>query len=214
MRRMTWSMLAVSLLIGLASCGAGKPPRLRTPAEIEADRRQLPTMYLTTKKLKKVIAPINALPFSDKESKEVCWPAYCCTNPNCPGKDQGTDGDPYVFNHVDPLVEVGPGNEITRVELPQGTDVYAEMRKRGGFAEPTCPECFKIRSRASVDATLKGNPTAYAERQKYRAWVKPYYPPETQKRMQELDAEQAKWDAFVLEHKNLPILIKDSDEKH
>lgn len=212
MRWLTGSVLAV-LLLGLTSCGAKPPPRLRTPAEIEAARRQVPTMYLTGKSQKKVMAPINAGLFVDKDTGEICWPAYYCTNPQCPGKALGTDGDPFVFAHVDPFVEVGPDGQFRRIEIADYKNVYNEMRKRGGFGEPTCPKCLDIRSPASIDATNKSaNRQAYQERVSYRAWIKPYYPPETQRHFAELDNEQSKWDVYVAERKKMPNKIQAEDQ--
>ena len=204
------------ILLTLGSCSSAPPPRLRTPAEIEEARRQVPTVYLTGKTFKKVMAPMVSEPWVDKETNEVCWSAYYCTNPDCPGKNKGTDGDPLLFAHVDPLTEAGPDGKPRRIELPDGVNVYEEMRKRGGYAEPTCPECLKIRSPGSINVIFdKANPRAkdYQERIKYRSWIKPYYPPETQKRLAELDADQAKWEAYVLERKNLPNKLTETEEK-
>jgi hypothetical protein len=203
MRQLVWSGLAIVALAALTSCSSSPPPRLRTPQEINAERVKLPVMYLTDKTGKKVLAPMNSLPFVDKATNEVCCPAYYCTNPDCPGKNKGTDGDPYLFVHADPLSVPGPDGQVHRVQLPQGTNVYEEIKKRGGYPEPTCPECYKLRH---YDQETR------AEKQRYRNFVKPYYPPETVKRLKELDDELTKWNAYVSARKSMPLKNAEPDK--
>jgi hypothetical protein len=196
MRRVLGCLVTLLSMASLVGCGSNsKPSHPRTFREIDDERRALPALYVTVKG-KTSIAPGDSLPFSDKETHDICFPAYHCLNPNCPAKDQIKDGHPFVFGHVDPLLRVGPNGELSQIELRQGTDVSKERQRLGGYDVPTCPECWKTRNRSSEKE---------ADRQKYQSWVKPYTLPETAQRIKELDAEEVVWNEYLIKLKNRPL---------
>jgi hypothetical protein len=197
--------LPATRLSAAVSCGAAflvvlifagcpsEPPRPRTLADINAERDSLPAVYLSQKSLNDVIAPGNATPpVIDKATGDLCWPAYMCTNPDCPAKDEGKKGRPFLFIHFDPFLTLKPDGTFEREELPPGADRNREIRARGAFPDPTCPACAKNRNFARESPQ---------EAQKYLNWVKPYVLPESARRMKELDEEYQKRQAELLERR-------------
>ena len=68
------------------------PPQ--TKREMLVEQQSLNRLFLTVKSKREVIAPGNSQPTFEGET---CWAAYVCTNPECPAKDQGKNGRPYLF---------------------------------------------------------------------------------------------------------------------
>jgi len=81
----------------------GAPAYVSTPPprgemDILQEQIGLNRLFLSEKSLQEVVAPANTFPTFHGEK---CWPAYMCTNPDCPGKDRGREGVPYLFIHTD-----------------------------------------------------------------------------------------------------------------
>lgn len=172
--RAVWlGILAVAVLAG---CGR----RMRTLKEIEAEQMALPVLYLTAGG-EELIAPAR----SDRDvvvapkSRQPAFRAYVCTNPDCPNRDRQVKGRPFVFSWPDPMWRVDERGEL---QYDVVEDRMAEIIKRGGTAEPTCPGCLARRDSARETAE---------QRQRYRDWVVYYELPETIARRKQLDAEYA-----------------------
>jgi len=166
----------MAVLIGcLLLTGCSKP---RTIEDVEEEMRSLPATYLTAETGKEISAPSNKGVFVDEETGELCFPAYMCTNPDCPGEKQGDR--PFLFIHRRMLLEAGPNGEVIYNEIPEGKDPTKYITSRGGFMNPTCPACYKKRNPDSESA---------AEKQKYIKWAKPYEAPEVVQRRAELEEE-------------------------
>jgi len=157
----------------LAGCG-----KERSLQEIEQEERSLDALYLTAETGKEIAAPANKGVFVDQETGELCYPAYMCANPDCPGKESGDR--PFLFIHRDVLVRTGPGGKIVRDEIPPGNDPAAFIKSRGGFLVPTCPACWEVR---------KGRSETPVQKQRFINWARPYVLPKTAKRMKELEQE-------------------------
>jgi len=170
------------------SCGS-KETR-RSFRQIDKERRELPALFLTAETHKEVIAPGNQGTFVDEKTGELCWPAYTCENPDCPGEEK--NGRPHLFIHSDPLVKVGSDGEILYTEAPAGQPPDEYIVAQGGFLVPTCPACLKNR---------KLETETDKERQKYLNWVKPYILPKTLKRQKELDEELSRRHADLEERR-------------
>lgn len=174
--RSPYLMPRIAILIGgiiLSGCGAD-----RSLSQIEQEMRSLDTLYLTAGSGKKITAAATKGVFVDGESGELCFPAYVCTNPECPGS-QG-DGQPFLFIHRDVMLRVGPGGEIVRDEMPQGRNPVDVIESRGGFANPTCPACWEVR---------RGRPETQAMKQQFVEWAQPYTLPVAAARKKELEDE-------------------------
>lgn len=167
---------AVAATICLAFLGGcdGEPRTLR---QIEREMAELPGVYLTGESGKRVTAPINQGVFVDKETGELCFPAYSCANPDCPGRTAA--GEPALFIHRDPFVQAD-GGEVVSVPLPPGMSPEAFATSRGTTLVPVCPHCWEQRDLASESPTIK---------QQHQFWVRPYEPPETQAARARLEAE-------------------------
>ena len=97
-RKLAALFLTAVALGCFTSCGReAAPPRSRD--EIFRERLELPSVYLTVKSHKQVSAPGGKGSFVDNETGELCWPALCCNNPDCPGR---TSEGPYLFIDPDP----------------------------------------------------------------------------------------------------------------
>jgi hypothetical protein len=179
MERNRRQVCTAPLLSGLIGCmvlaGCGKD---RSIQEIEKEERSLDALYLTAETGKEITAPGNKGVFVDQETGELCYPAYMCANPDCPGKKSGDR--PFLFIHRDVLVRVGPGGKVVRDEIPPGKDPVEFIKSRGGFPAPTCPACWEVR---------KARAETPAQKQQFIDWARPYTLPETAKRMEELEQE-------------------------
>ena len=163
---------------------AGCAKRHRPLEEIEADKRDLPTLYLTENSLKRVMAPAGVGIHVDKATGEICYQPYECTNPACPGR---IGDDNFLFVHRDVLLTVGADKEIIYGEPPAAGDYAEFVKSKGGHMYPTCPKCLEKRN---VDAESD------EQEKQYRDWVKGYELPETIERREELEAEyQAAFEA-------------------
>jgi hypothetical protein len=167
------------LLLGLIGCmmlaGCGEE---RTIEDVEKEMRSLDGVFLTAKTGKELTAPANQGVFVDEDSGELCFPAYKCANPACPGEKNGDR--PFLFIHRDVLLKAGPDGEVVYNEIPSGKDPAKFIKSQGGFLSPTCPACWKVR---------KGKSETPAQKQQYIEWAKPYDSPETEKRIEELEQE-------------------------
>lgn len=179
MERNRRQVCTAPLLSGLIGCmvlaGCGKD---RSIQEIEKEERSLDALYLTAEIGKEITAPGNKGVFVDEETGELCYPAYMCANPDCPGKKSGDR--PFLFIHRDVLVRVGPGGKVVRDEIPPGKDPVEFIKSRGGFLVATCPACWEVR---------KARAETPAQKQQFIDWARPYTLPETAKRMEELEQE-------------------------
>ena len=166
-------LLALIGCVVLAGCG-----KERSIQEIEKEMRSLDTLYLTTESGKEITAPTTKGVFVDKETGELCYPAYMCANPNCPGKKSGDR--PFLFIHRDVFLRAGPSGEVVRDEIPQNKDPIEIIKSRGGFSAPTCPACWELR---------KGKSETSAQKQQFIEWARPYISPKTATRMEKLEKE-------------------------
>ncbi len=172
--------VAAYLLWFCVSCGSEQPPRSSRP--ISKERNELPALFLTGETHQEVLRPGNVVcPFVDEKTGELCWPAYICTNPSCPGKGKTSGGRPLTFIHRDPLAKVGPDGNAVYVEVPPGKDSSEYILELGGTMYPTCPECLKIRNPQTE---------THEEKMQYAHWVEPYVLPESAKRLEELNQEE------------------------
>ena len=169
--RFIWLMLAVAITSLFSACGEKAKSNeeiLQTSDEIFQERVNLPALYFTAKTHRRVEAPISKGPHVDKGSKEICWPAFACQNPNCPSK--GNAGEPFLFIVVDPTFVIKTDGTI-------GID-QSKMTKNETLG--ACPECLKKRNLRSESKK---------DKQRYANWVRPHVLPETAKRMKELNEE-------------------------
>ena len=142
------------------------------------DQRALPVLYLTENSQTEVQAPAEAGLFVDEATGELCYRAYECQNPDCPGRQAG--GNAFLFVHRDVLAAVDANGEITWGEVPAGQDPQAYIRSKGGFMAPTCPKCVELRDLENESD---------ADRRKYQSFVKLHEMPETAARRAELEEE-------------------------
>ena len=179
MERNRRQVCTAPLLLGLIGCmvlaGCGKD---RSIQEIEKEKRSLDALYLTAETGKEITAPAAKGVFVDEETGELCFPAYMCANPNCPGRKSGDR--PFPFIHRDVLLRAGPGGKVVCDEIPPGKDPVEFIKSRGGFLAPTCPACWEVR---------KARSETPAQKQQFIDWARPYTLPEAAKRMEELEQE-------------------------
>jgi len=200
-------LLLVTLTLTLASCW-GKSKKARTTKDITQDRLDIPCLYLTPdgKEIKVPFKDAREVVL-DPETKQMIYPAYTCTNPDCPGKDKGKNGRPYLFIWEDPTVTVNAEGKIVPVEslakARQARDnieyqrLYEEICKKKGIPlERACPECFKKRNYASETEE---------ERQKYRDWVVRYELPEAAEQRKKLDEEHQRRLKDLERRRNAPL---------
>ena len=168
-------MLQIGLLLTLGGCGGkdSPEPTPRTRDAIFKDIQSLPTLYLTAKTNKRIIAggDKGSGAFVDKETGEICWQAMECGNPKCPGRTGGDE--PFIFITPDPGVFVES----------DGVTFGYDIKKRKPADSATggaCPECLKNRNPKKE---------TQAERDEYIKWIKPHLLPESAKRKKELEAE-------------------------
>lgn len=181
---------AVGLLCLTGGCGSKAPPR--TIADILRDRENVPYLYLTEKTNREVFGPLTkGRAFVDPESGEITWMAYSCSNPECPGKNQGRNGRPFLFTWRDPSPRANPDGTVMfeTARLPDEA-LIDYLHRLGGEEGPTCPACLTKRTPAAETPKQK---------LKYNDWVQIYIPPEQIQRAKELDAEIAAWNAKLKE---------------
>ena len=174
MRRALIGWIGVALLFSFCT-GCSKT---RTLEEIEAEQRALPVLYLTEESMSEVQAPADAGLFIDEATGELCYRAYECQNPDCPGGSG--DGKTYLFIHRDVLASVDSTGEITWEQIPAGQNPQDYIRSQGGYLQPTCPKCAETRDFDSESEE---------DRRKYQNWAKLYELPEVAKRRAELEEE-------------------------
>jgi hypothetical protein len=166
--RKSASLLLIAIALGcLPSCSKQEPPP-RSRDEIFRERMELPALYITAKSHKQVTAPAGKGMFIDAETGELCWHALACTNPDCPGRQ---DGEPYLF------IEPDQGFYI-KSDKTVGYNLAAARAAQ--WSDGTCPKCATIRNRAAESPEV---------RQRYVNWARPYVLPETAERMKALDEE-------------------------
>ncbi len=171
--RLTSTLCALLAIASLAGCAKKHRPL----DAIEAEKRDLPALYLTEKSLKHVTAPVSVGMHVDKATGELCYQPFECTNPDCPGR---TPEGNFLFVHRDVSLSVGPDGEIIYGSPPEGVDYKTYVESRGGHMTPTCPKCLEKRNLATETD---------AQRQQYQAWVRPYELPATVQRRAELEEE-------------------------
>lgn len=174
--RSPWSGLRIVTVIGGIILGGCGPQR--TLSQIEQEMRSLDTLYLTADGGKKITAPATKGIFVDPESGELCFPAYACANPDCPGKQNGEQ--PFLFIHRDVMLRAGPGGEVVRDEMPRGQNPVDVIRSRGGFPNPTCPACWEVRRSGQETPAMA---------QQFVEWARPYTLPQAAARRKQLEEE-------------------------
>lgn len=162
------------LLLVLAGCRGRVPATLE---QIEAEQLALPALYLTADGREVIVPGSGRDVIVAPGSRELAFRASMCTNPACPNQGRGRGGRPFLFTWVDPLARVDERGEVQFDVVPDRT---AEVLRRGGMPEPTCPGCAGLRDKARESAE---------DRQRYRNWVVYYELPESAARNKELDAE-------------------------
>jgi hypothetical protein len=164
--------LGFFLAFGGLWIGCDEKEKPRTRDVVFREIQSLPTLYMTGKTRKEVIAPGNKGSFVDEKTGEICWRVMECGNPDCPGRP--ADAKPLKFITPNPAMYVKPDGTIDYDQKKS-----KEEEKMAGGA---CPECLKKRN-------LKTE--SNADRNKYAKWVKPHVLPESAKRKEELEAELA-----------------------
>ena len=166
--RKSVSLLLIAIAFGcFTSCGKEEPlPRSRDAIFLE--RMKLPALYMTAKSHKRIIAPAGNGMFLDKETGELCWPALACTNPDCPGRQ---DGELYLF------IEPDQGFYI---KSDKTLGYNAAAARAAPWSDGTCPKCATTRNRATESNEV---------RQRYVNWARPYVLPDTAEKLKTLDEE-------------------------
>ncbi|MCG8585593.1 MAG: hypothetical protein MI757_12860 [Pirellulales bacterium] len=130
----------------------------QTKRDLLVEQMSLNRVFLTEKTKKVVIAPGNTQPTFEGEK---CWAAYVCTNPQCPAKDQGKDGLPFLFiNTSDQRGALCPACKPLWEPYKDDPDVAAHYRT---FAKQYVPpesarrqkEIDAIRKRAAAERRAK-----------------------------------------------------------
>jgi len=181
----SWRFLQVLVLASswLLS-GCGDAPKKRTLTDIENDLKDLPAVYITETSHKEILAGISHGDFFlDPSTKEIAWIAYTCQNPNCPGKNRGQGGRPFLFIWRDPTVKIAADGTLPqdREGPPPGENYQHFIERLGGSIEATCPACLEKRNRAKETAK---------DRTRYSDWCTVYVPAEAAERKQALEAEK------------------------
>lgn len=169
-------LLPILLLAALVVSGCGRQPE-RTLAEIAAEQESLPVLYITRGGTEVVAPPALGDVVVEPKSRQLAFRAYRCTNPDCPDRGRGVDGRPSLFIWEDPLWRIDDGGVPQYEVVP---DRMAEILRRGGLAEPTCPACRLRRDPERETA---------AERRRYREWVEYHELPASADRRRALDQE-------------------------
>ncbi len=175
----------VVCLVALCCAGCAEP-KPRPLEEIETEIQSLPKLYLTETG-KEIISPGNRGLFVDERNGEIAWPAYTCTNPDCPGKPTG-GREAYVFIWSDPRFYVTDEGELGTHVYTNAADWLTALEETGGHEVATCPACLTIRK--------IGNESR-AEIEKYSLWVAPYVLPGTDERLAALAAEKQQRQDYI-----------------
>ena len=155
-----------------------EPPKPRTPRNISRARDKLPILFMTESGREVYRPRTQSEPSFDPETKEILWFAMTCTNPDCPARDQGKDGRPFLFVWPDPDYVVGPNGPVA--ETPEGKVRGDTLREQTGFVSAQCPACMKIRNPKSETAKVRAQ---------YDSWVRHYRLPEAAARAEQLNKE-------------------------
>ena len=143
----------------------------RSRDDIFREKVSLPALFLTVDTKQRVVAAGNQGNFIDNDTGEICWRAFECRNPKCPGK--AANGGLYLFITPDPAVFLKPDGTLGFDEKK------ANEAARSGIVSG-CPECLKIRNLKSESP---------ATREHYASFVQTHVLPETTKRLKELEEE-------------------------
>ena len=87
-------------ILSTSASGFEKPPsqntstKPREPADILREQHRLNRVWLTADSGRRIIASGDKQP---KVDGQKCWPAYYCTNPDCPKAHEQEDGFPFLF---------------------------------------------------------------------------------------------------------------------
>ena len=111
------------------------PPPQEAPRprnDIYDEQAALNGVFLTENTKKVVIAPNNSTALVDEETGERCWRALACYNSQCPAKDQGQDGFPFLFICHDRAQMVACPECLTTRNL--ATETPAEQARYASYA--------------------------------------------------------------------------------
>ena len=164
------------MLVTVAACSRPLPPP-RSRDEIFQDRLRVPTLYISEKSGKRIVTAGGRMNFVDQESGEVCWVAWACHAPNCPGR--GPKGEPFLCIEADAGYFAKPDGTVGYDPKLSGL-----TPKRVGM----CPQCSVIRTPASE------TPEQAIE---YSRYVQLHQLPEAAARIKQLDEEMSRrveWD--------------------
>lgn len=163
------------LLLLLVGCG-GDSEEHREPETIFQEQQELEGLYFT-RTGEEVRAPLHKGIFYDDDTRELCFPAVACHNPDCPKR---TTDSPYLFFIDDPSVVMTPEGKM-------GTDMNAPIRSDDPEEEALltghCPACLTERTPSKESRATWDD---------YSRYVRPYMPPETVRKMRKLDEERKK----------------------
>ena len=144
-------------------------------------------LYFTANTKQRVIAPSGQGRFLDPKTGEICWPAYCCVAPDCPGRSP--DGTPALFTE----------NAAGYMVKPDGAIAFDVNTAKAG-AKPMdgyCPHCWEARNLGSKKPE---------ERKIYQEqYVKLYELPESKKRRLDLEEELRQWNEKLKVRVNAPM---------
>ncbi len=170
--------LVILLSCALIGCGGGDD-RPRPFGKIDAERRGLPALYLT----------IDGREVTSSRDKgivinrgDIAWPAYTCTNPDCPGEK------PQLFIWPDPMFSVKEDGSLGDRSFHSAEEWEDAMREMGGHLQPTCPACLPQRNLETESDKQK---------QQYSDWVQLYVLPKTEERLRELDEERLRRQEYI-----------------
>ena len=139
------------------------PPAPRTQGKISWARRESPLLFLTERTRRRVVRDrLTHSGFVDEQTRERCFVAYVCNNPDCPARE--ADSQLNLF--------------------PQGGSAYAQAFEDLPSTSHTlgnvCPDCLSLRD--VQNETDK-------QRSQYRNWVKRYILSEERQHHETLDKE-------------------------
>ncbi len=162
--------------LGCVLIGCGGETKPRSVEEINAERQTLPGLFITASG-QRIEAPRDSGVFVDEASGELAWPAYACTNPDCPGRNGEV---PHLFIWSDPRFYVAEDGTLGTRQFNTAQEYRDAAAQAGTDRQPTCNECLKIRN-LETETPEEG--------QKYSEYPRQYVLPATRQRELELDAE-------------------------